>query len=206
MNIDLIIEKFRSREPKLLENRREYAVMLPLIEIEGKWHIIFERRANNLNTDPGEVSFPGGGVEEGESFEEAAIRETIEELKIAKENIHIFGPMDILISHSNFIIQPFVGMISGVDFDNIQPNDDEVQYIFTVPMEFFFENDPERYHLDLQTVGNDDFPYYLLPNGKEYNFKRGRRSVLFYRYLNEIIWGYTAMMTRNFIDIIKDLD
>lgn len=206
MNIDFIVEKFKDRESKLLENKRQYAVLLPLIKIEGHWHIIYERRAKNLSANPGEVSFPGGGLEGLESFEEAAIRETMEELCIERENIEVLGKLDLLVSYANFLIQPFVGIISGINVDKIRPNKDEVDYIFTVPLEYLLENEPEKYNLDLQTVGSEEFPYYLIPNGKDYSFRSGKHSVLFYQCFNEIIWGHTAAITRNFIDIIKDLD
>jgi 8-oxo-dGTP pyrophosphatase MutT (NUDIX family) len=205
MDIDKLIKKVSERIPKPMDVERRYSVLIPLIENNGQWEVIFEVRSKNLKTQPGEISFPGGKVEIDESFKEAALRETIEELLIDKENINIVGELDYLISYANFTIHCFLGIISGVNVDKIKPNKDEVDHLFTVPLEFFLNNEPEKYILDLKTVENDDFPYYLIPNGKDYKFRIGKHYVLFYKYKDYIIWGFTAKMISHLIDIIKSI-
>lgn len=204
MNIKDLTEKVRSREPKPLDSIGKYSVLIPLVENNGHWEIIYELRSKALKSQPGEVSFPGGRVEENESFEETAVRETMEELLIQRENIQVIGELDYLVSYSNFTIHCFLGIISGLDVDKIKPNEDEVDHLFTVPVEYLMKNEPKSYEMDLMTVANQEFPYSLLPNGKDYNFRRGKHIVLFYKYKDYIIWGFTARMTKHLVDLIRD--
>ncbi|TJX15640.1 CoA pyrophosphatase [Tissierella creatinini] len=204
MNIDDLSSKIRNRTPKPLDSIGKYSVLIPLIERNGQWEIIYEMRAKSLKSQPGEVSFPGGRVELGESFEETAVRETMEELLIKRENIKVLGELDYLVSYANFTIHCFLGVISGVNVDKISPNEDEVDHLFTVPVEYFLNKEPKKYELDLMTVANEEFPYSLLPNGKDYNFRRGKHIVFFYKYNDYIIWGFTARMTRHLIDLLKE--
>nr|WP_300003637.1 CoA pyrophosphatase [Tissierella sp.] len=199
-NIKKIIE---NRKPKCLEKMSKFSVLVPFIKEEGKLNIIFELRAKDLRTQPGEVSFPGGRLEEGETFEEAAVRETMEELNIRRDNIDLIGEFDYLVSYSNMEIHSFIASISGVDVDKILPNPGEVDHLFTVPLEFFLNNEPNGYYLDLETRYNKDFPYNLIPNGKEYNFRSSKRTIYFYEYKDYIIWGYTASIIKHLIDELK---
>lgn len=205
LDISKIKEAMANRIPTAMDIIEEYAVLIPLVQANGQWKVIFELRSMNLNTQPGEISFPGGQVEEGESHKEAAIRETIEELRIEEKCIEVLGELDYLISHSNISIHCFVGIISDVNLGNILPNPDEVDHIFTVPLEYFIENEPKEYSLDLETKYNSEFPYNLIPNGKDYKFRNIVNRIYFYEYEDYIIWGYTAKMMKNFIDIVRDL-
>ncbi len=203
MYIEKIREIIKDRIPKPIDIKRNYSVLIPIIENNNRLEIIYELRSKNLDTQPGEISFPGGEVEDNETFKEAAIRETVEELNIQEDNISIMGELDYLVSYANITIHCFLGTISGLIVDNIVPNPNEVDHIFTVPLDFFLEKEPDTYYLDLQTVLNDEFPYNLIPNGRDYNWRRGKYPVMFYHYNDYIIWGFTARMTKQFIDIIK---
>lgn len=205
MDINRLIDKINNRVPQPMDVNKKYAILIPLIKINDRWELIFELRAKNLKSQPGEISFPGGRVEKGETFKEAAIRETIEELRIGMDNINYIGELDYLVTYQNITIHCFLATISGITVDKIQPNPDEVDHLFTVPVDFFLKNEPERYNLDLTTIDNDEFPYNLIPNGRKYKWRRGIHSVLFYRYKEYIIWGYTAKMTKHLIDIIKEM-
>ncbi len=205
MYINKVMDKMKNRIPKALDIIGEYSVLIPLIQINDEWNVMFELRSMNLNSQPGEISFPGGKVDEEESFKGAAIRETMEELRINKSNIQILGELDYLVSPSNITIHCFLGIISGVNVDNIIPNPYEVDHIFTVPLNYFLETEPKVYNLKLETKLNDEFPYNLIPNGKDYKFRMGVNKVCFYEYNDYIIWGYTAKMMKNLIDILKDL-
>ena len=162
--------------------------------------------SKTLKRQPGEISFPGGEVEKGETYEEAAIRETIEELNINENNIYVIGELDYFVSYYNSTIHSFLATIDGINVDKVQPNKGEVDHIFTVPVDFFIKNEPKVYYVDLHTSINRDFPYNLIQNGENYNWQKGKHSVYFYRYNDYIIWGYTAKMTKHFIDIIKPLE
>lgn len=202
MKIEDIIEKFKNRIPRPIDIKNEYSVVIPLIKNKENWEIIYELRSKHIS-QPGEISFPGGRVEEGESYKEAGIRETMEELNIREDNIEVIGELDYLVSYENIRINCFLAIISGVDVDDIRPNREEVDHIFTVPLDFFLETEPNTYYLSLRTVLNEEFPYNLIPNGKDYSWRDGKRSVQFYHYKDYVIWGYTAKMTNQFINIIK---
>lgn len=205
IDINTITEKIKDRRPRPIEKITYCSVLIPLIKINGEWEVIFELRAKDMNTQPGEVSFPGGRIEKNESFKEAAIRETMEELNISRENINIVGELDYLTSHTNLEIHCFLGKISGIEVDRISPNPGEVDYIFTVPLRYFLETEPKGYYMDVENTYNDEFPYNLIPGGKNYKFRKLRRTIYFYQYKDYIIWGYTATMMKHFIELIRDL-
>ncbi len=203
VDIKNIIEKVINRVPKPMDVKYRYSVLLPMINNDGQWELIYEVRAKNLNRQPGEISFPGGEVEEWETYREAAIRETVEELNINEDNIDVIGELDYFVSYHNSTIHSFLATINGINVDKIEPNKGEVDHIFTVPVDFFMKNEPKIYYLDLHTSISKDFPYNLIPNGENYNWQKGKHSVYFYRYKDYVIWGYTAKMTKHFIDIVK---
>lgn len=203
MDINKIINSIKNRMPQHLDINEEYSVVLPIIKVEGKWNLIYEVRSDNLKRQPGEISFPGGKIEKGENQRQAAIRETMEELNIKEENINIIGELDYLVTRDNTIIYAFAAVIENIDIQDIKPSIQEVDHIFTVPIDYLISNEPKLYYVDLLPVASDDFPYNLIPNGKKYKWRMGKYSVYFYRYKGHIIWGYTAKITKNFIDIIK---
>ncbi|WP_026894407.1 NUDIX hydrolase [Clostridiisalibacter paucivorans] len=196
---------------KILNKRKEcpmginesFSVLLPLIDIDGELHLIYEIRAEHLETQPGEISFPGGMVEWGETHEEAAVRETEEELNISRKNIEIIGKTDFLITPFNIAIYPFVGVIKNVDLKDIRFSKCEVDDIFTVPLKFFLSEGPLEHFLYMEPKPEREFPYHMVQRGKAYDWRIGKYPVLFYEYNNYIIWGITARITRNFIDILK---
>lgn len=202
MKIEDIIKKFKGRKPKPMDIMKEFSVLIPLIWNDDQWKVIYELRSQYI-TQPGEISFPGGRVEKGETHKQGAIRETMEELNIKEENIEVLGELNFLVSYENTRINCFLGVISDVKLEDIRPNKDEVDHIFAVPLDFLMETDPDVYHLGMKTILCEKFPYNLIPNGKEYNWRNGTRSIEFYYYENYTIWGYTAKMTRHFIDILK---
>ncbi len=204
MDIELLKETIKKRTPRPMDVKGKFAVLIPLVMVDGKWNILYELRSKDLKAQPGEISFPGGKVEKGESFKEAAIRETVEELLIEEDEIELLGELDFLVSYANFTIHCFLGKINK-DISQIQPNSDEVDHIFAVPVEFFLNNEPRVYELGLITENNEEFPYELIPRGKDYNFRTGRHTVLFYLFEDYVIWGYTARMTKQLMEIIKEI-
>lgn len=204
MEFDLhkIKRRLKKTEPKPIDVAHKFSVFIPLIKVDGKTHLLYEKRAISLRNQPGEISFPGGRIEVGESPREAAIRETCEELLLKKNEIEIYSESDYLINPYSAIIYSFIGEIKK-DFDKIKPSKDEVDEAFLVPLDFFFENKPKAYLNRLEYERAADFPYDLIPNGKNYKFKSGQEETLFYQYEDKIIWGFTAKITKNFIDKIK---
>ncbi|WP_130808145.1 NUDIX hydrolase [Senegalia massiliensis] len=204
MKLDQIINKVANRIPKPLGIDRDFAILVPLIYVKDELHILYEVRSKKLNTQPGEISFPGGRVEKGETFKDAAIRETMEELNIKRKNINIINSIDYIVMPFNISLYPYVGIIEDINFEDINYSKSEVESIFTVPLKFFLENEPERYNMGISPQIGDDFPYHLINNGKAYDWRTGIYPVFFYRYRDYVIWGMTARMTKNFVDIIKE--
>jgi 8-oxo-dGTP pyrophosphatase MutT (NUDIX family) len=124
--------------PKL----RRAAVLIPIIATPGGWSLLFTRRAENMAAHSGQISFPGGGVEAGESFEEAARREAHEEVGIPPEHVEVFGRLDDLITHSGFLVAPFAGVVHERIEYVIQER--EVVEVFEVPLDALLdERNPE---------------------------------------------------------------
>lgn len=203
MELRRIEEKINNRESKPLDIMYNYGVLVPILEREGNLELVYEVRAKDLKRQPGEISFPGGELEDGETFEKAAIRETCEELNIDKENIRVVGELDYLISYANISIYPFLGVLENIKYDSIHYSKYEVDHIFTVPIKFLMETEPKVHYADIQTITEENFPYDKIPNGKGYYWDKGKNPIYFYEYEDYIIWGLTAKITKNFIDIIK---
>lgn len=89
MTLEQLEEKLRGREPGLMDASGQYAVLVPLVEREGKLHILYEVRSQDMRRQPGEVCFPGGRIEGDETPEACAIRETEEELGIPTASITV---------------------------------------------------------------------------------------------------------------------
>lgn len=187
-------------KPEPIGEQRNFSVLIPLIRVDGALHVLYEVRGAHIS-QPGDTSFPGGAVEPGESFEAAAIRETMEELNLKSENIKILGEMDYIMN-DRAIIHCFVGEITGVEKDDIRFNK-EVQEIFTVPLQYFMDNRPTYYSSTVRLEHPDDFPFELIPNGKDYKFKVGVHCVPFYHLEHHRLWGYTANLTDRFVSILE---
>ncbi|AYF53344.1 coenzyme A pyrophosphatase [Clostridium novyi] len=192
---------FKDRKGKSIEKFRKSSVMILLTEEKGEIYLVFEKRALSLRKHPGDVSLPGGGIEEGETPKDAAIRETFEELNINKENFQFIGEMDYLITPFNSIIYAFVGRITT---NLIYTNKNEVDHIFKVPLKFFLENKPKKYEGIIKQHYKEDFPFNLINGGKDYKFSSKTYYQYFYKYNEYIIWGFTAMIIKRFIDIINN--
>lgn len=203
MNINDIQKKFEGFKPKPMDYEVSFSVLVPLIEIDGELNLIFEVRSNSV-AQPGEISFPGGRIEEEESPREAAIRETSEELLLNKENIEIISELNYASSKSGAFVFTFLGLIKGIDTYEIDYNTDEVSEIFFVPLSFFLEKEPEQYYMNYYPKADNDFPYHMVNNGEGYKWESIRYPVYFYKYYNYIIWGMTAKITYSFIKALTN--
>ncbi|WP_105208185.1 NUDIX hydrolase [Streptococcus suis] len=186
-------------QPQPLGEKRSYAVFLPLVWSDNQWQVLYEIRSESIS-QPGEVSFPGGRVEVGETPQQAAVREVMEELNIQPEQIDILGEIDYLVLERS-TVHCFVGRLN-LDWTTILPNE-EVARIFTVPLSTLLTTQPVYYQLDSQIVPDCDFPFERLRGGVDYPFSHHKRSVPFYENLPENIWGMTAQFTHRFTEIVK---
>lgn len=188
--------------PLGMRNVQQYAVFLPLVQKDGAWQVLFQERAYHLRRQPGEICFPGGRIESDDrSAEEAAIRETYEELGLAEGDLECFGPLDYLVEPHR-IVYPFAGRI--VNEGNIRPNRDEVESIFYVPLEQLKRMKPDIHTADLYVHPKDDFPFDKTPNDRERPWQRGELELYFYTYENYTIWGLTARILYHFLELVQE--
>ncbi len=196
-------ESFLTRQPGIIgaDKYRQYAILIPLIQVDGATCLLFEKRSAKLRRQPGEICFPGGKLEPKESLLECAVRETVEELNIKKEQIKVIGVGDIYISHYNLMIHPFIGKIGDYrDTFSI----DEVEEIIKVPLDFFRNHPPEVFESKIINQPAEDFPYEWIPGGVNYPWAKGIQEVLFYRYENWTIWGMTARIANSATKLIDE--
>lgn len=190
---------------KKIEKFSEFSVLIPLIEVDDELHLLFERRSENLNSQPGEICFPGGKKEDGETPSYSALRETVEELNILESQVEILNNLGYYFTPFNYKINIFLGHIKHEDIDSIHFNPAEVDSIFTVPLKALKNQKPQKYTFDVNMNISEDFPYEKIENGKDYSFKKGSYSVYFYEYDNYVIWGITAQILKVFLENIKEL-
>ena len=202
--LDLIRSEWHDRTAKVRpwSNRRGSAVLIPLIKKNDEWHLLFEVRALDLDAQPGEVCFPGGRIEPGETPVEAAVRETMEELLVAKDQIEVLAPLDALPGPGGPSIWPVLGILS--DYQNTW-SDEEVDHTFSVPLSYFLETEPEIYETLQVTIPGEDFPFEKIPGGRDYPWKKRHYTVLFYTDTDPLIWGITAKIIRLVLEDVKTL-
>lgn len=176
-----------------------YAVFVPLINKDDAPHLLFQVRSANLRHQPGEVAFPGGRVEPGESFQEAALRETCEELGTEPEDLQIYGPLEIQFNALSRMIFPFVGTIKNYEEDKLNLNPCEVEKVVTIPLEFFRNTEPQIHHMYYRGGMEEGFPVERIRNHESYQDRTLMVPVYFYEYEGLNIWGLTAKITRNLV-------
>ena len=136
----MTLADFRARwaghVPEIQDVRQEYAVLVPLVERPEGLSLLFEVRASTLAHQPGEVCFPGGKVERGESPRDCALRETFEELGIPAGEVELISPLDLLVQQGKFVMHPFLGVVSPAGLAAMSPSPAEVDSTFLVPVEW----------------------------------------------------------------------
>lgn len=197
--INDVIKKFNNNIPYVngWENMKRAAVAILLLESEEELNIVFEVRAKHMRSQPGDISLPGGKIDYKENEKDAVIREVCEELGLSNQDFEIIAPINLLTTHYGLLVHPFVGYIKNID--NININQDEVDHIFLVPLEYLLNNKPRIVESKVIVDRSEDFPYELINGGKKYKFKEGLYRSLFYIYNNYVIWGITALIIEDFL-------
>ncbi|MFN4214627.1 NUDIX hydrolase [Exiguobacterium sp.] len=177
------------------------AVLIPLIEREGVWHVIFEVRAHTMRRQPGEIAFPGGRVDPGETPVEAAVRETSEELEMDIDEVEVIGRLQPLATPHRQLIYPFVGIIPTLPDVHMT---EEVDHLFTVPVDTLLYLDP--FHGEMEWTMNPDqnIPFDRMANAKAYEKRVIKMREPFYEHGDYIIWGLTGKILSQFIKHIKE--
>jgi 8-oxo-dGTP pyrophosphatase MutT (NUDIX family) len=169
----------RTRHEITTPEFRRAAVLVPLYRVEGEHRLLLTRRSERVTTHQGQICFPGGSIDPGDSDAlAAALRETEEELGIAPADVRVLGPLDdIETVVSGFVISPFVGLIPHPY--PLRPSEREIAELVRVPLATF------RDRARLRTEVHPDRPY----------------PILYYDCAPHEVWGATARIIRNFIDI-----
>lgn len=161
---------------------RPAAVLAAIFDEGGQAHVVLTRRSARLRSHTGEVSFPGGRLDPGETPRAAALRETHEEVGIAPAAVEIVGTLSPLSTWSSpAAITPFVGLLSGRP--ELRPNPAEVERAFTVPLVELYA--PECYREELWRTAD----------GAE-------RAITFFEVVGDTVWGATGRMLRQLLDLI----
>ncbi len=202
MDLNTLKKAIIDRTPKPEGDYQYFSVLAPLIEVNDELHLLFEVRSEKLKTQPREICFPGGRIEPNETAMDCAIRETSEELNLLASHIKVYGALDFLVLPYNLVLYPFLGSLN-IALETIDFSRDEVAEIFTVPLKYFMENPPLSHPIEIQILTGEDFPYHLLENGDDYRWKNGKYPVYFYLYEDYVIWGMTARIVKNLIDILN---
>ncbi len=202
------------KHPNVLGRYRFFnsAVLIPIVKIDGEFHLLFQKRAANIRQG-GDICFPGGGFEKGvdKTFEDTAIRETYEELGIKKEDIKILGQLDTYVAPIGTVIEPFVGRIKKKAYDNMKIDYSEVEKTIVVPLSFFKENEPEEYTLSheiqpfkVDENGNKEILFPVeelgLPDTYKKPWGNKRHKIWVYKYDGEVIWGITSVIIKELIE------
>lgn len=178
--IEKITEKIKGysgRPP--VEELRKAAVLIALTDSDEP-ELIYTLRSNKVGSHGGEVSFPGGMYEDvDKNLEHTALRESEEETGMDSSKVNILGPIDTVVSRYNISVTPYVGIVP----ENVSLNNksEEIESCFKVPLSFLLRD--ERHRNDEIKRDGDIF---FMPA---------------YQYDSYIIWGLTAMMTVDFLNI-----
>jgi len=185
MRFDVILDKVRQAllpveisddtDGVKRDGQRRAAVLFPLV-MRDSWHVILTQRPENMPSHPGQIAFPGGKAEMGETIAQTALRETEEEIGVKSGDIELIGRLPSFNAVSSYRVTPFVGIVSPDA--KITPDPREVESAFEVPFSFLM-NSENHVRREVHFDGRDhvliDMPYDG-PDGRHRN-----------------IWGMTAM-------------
>ncbi len=160
---------------------RASAVLVPLREAgTDELEVILTRRAADLDDHAGQVAFPGGRLEAGESAEAGALREAFEELGIPKDRVQVVGQLDPMITITGYHVVPVVGFLPK-DVEPV-PDPREVARAFAVPLHELMQE--ERWQR------------------REHAWRGNRLWVWHFPYDGEDVWGATGMMLRSMVELL----
>ena len=183
--IEEIKYKLNSNNSEKPSGCPQASVLIPILNY-GKFiespELIYTQRSSHLSKHSGEVSFPGGKADETDlNLFETALRESNEEMSLKSEDVTKLGKLNHLISRHKIEVNPFVATVNKSQ--ELRPNE-EIQEIFTVPLKFL---------LDQKNIQREKIErhgsVWLVPT---------------WSIKNQKIWGLTAMITVNFLNVCFD--
>jgi len=162
---------------------RPAAVLVPLIDRPDGMSVLLTQRTPHLTAHAGQISFPGGRVEESDAdATDAALRETEEEIGLTRDHVTVIGRLDTYVTETGFEITPVVGIVNVPFSLAIDPI--EVSEVFEVPLSFVV--DPKNHRRTTR------------------DFDRRRRVFFVLPYEGRNIWGATAGMLVNLAEVLAD--
>ena len=192
------------------------AVLIPIIILDNTEFVLFEKRSSSVR-QPGEVSFPGGHFDSryDNDFISTSIRETCEELGIEKNSIDVLGSIGTLVAPMGVIVEAYLGILKIKSLNELKIDHKEVERVFVIPLEYFFNNKPDEYFTRLELhpymTKEDGEKVELLPVKElglpeKYSlpWTNGKHRVLVYRTSEEIIWGITAELIFELSNKLKE--
>ena len=192
MSNNLPLELKQELERREVRSRAEWeslpaAVLIPVLKVDDEWNLLYTRRTDSLESHRGQVAFPGGRIEEDDqSVVEAALREACEEIGIDPGRVEVLGSMNPLYTITQFHVTPVIGLLDWPVELNL--NRAEVAAVFHVPIRWLAQK------RNLQVVEHSLWP--SGPTIPVYQFQP---------YQGEIIWGATARITLNLLQILHNL-
>lgn len=161
------------------------AVLLPLFYKDQEWHLLFTRRTDAVEDHKGQVSFPGGGCDQNETTpEQTALREAKEEIGLLSQDVRILGKLKEVVTISHFRVTPVIGVIPWPYHFHLSP--EEVSRVFSIPL------------LWLGKPANWD-EYNFTPDGSNRSFP----VIKYHIYDGEMLWGASARITQNFLEVLN---
>jgi 8-oxo-dGTP pyrophosphatase MutT (NUDIX family) len=164
-----------------IEHSGRAAVLMPILQQTEGLAFVLTQRTHKVETHKGQISFPGGVQDPvDENLLQTALRETREEIGLQSDRVFVLGEFDEYLSITGLVVTPFLGWIS--EPLELRPNPDEVEEILKVPFSTF--RDHRLLRVERQTRA-----------GLE-------RDVYFYNYEGREVWGLTARIIRDFLQIL----
>lgn len=159
------------------------AVLVPLFWRDGECHVLLAERSHEVSFHKGQVCFPGGKHEPGDSsLLQTALRETEEEIGLRAEDVEILGELDdSIVVTTGYVISPFVAFVPYPYRFLVDKK--EIQEVFSVPLSVLM--DERNLKQDCRTIGNRTFTGYC------------------YEYEGHIIWGATVRIIGQFTELLR---
>lgn len=201
MDMSPLYSYYSDHTPTLMGERGGSAVLVPLVRQNGEYCLLYELRSATVR-QPGEICFPGGKRERGESAVQCALRETWEELHIPEDVVTVIGEMDFLHIRAGSLLRPVLGEIDPAALADMRPAPEEVAGTFLLPLRVLKSHRPEVY-VHQQTIDIPDFPYADAGISPDYPWRPCRVEVPVFRGLPCRLWGITAQITMDVLDKLK---